>query len=241
MTPMSSKKSRFSKPHTVLSPASISYQKKIYLPEGYAHERKEDNNGTTVYWWTAFLETTGQYKFDPNTTEAVVTGGTGIHAVLEVLSETTANVHISTMEIRFNENGGFSNTQIPSIFMQGSKATAVTEPTEQESYRGNQYYLTYDNSSGSTFTFISDASGKRLTGWVVYNNGSGEKWYYFTPAEMNITINSQTIRLPAGAMVYSTWLKDGNYYYYLKDDGSMATNEWINHKYLNDKGIYCTW
>lgn len=77
-------------------------------------------------------------------------------------------------------------------------------------YKGSWYYL--DPNYGGQMAY---------NGWLQID----EKWYCFSPT---------------GFMYANTWIRfkySGKYYYYyLKSDGSMAHDEWVDGYYVNSRG-----
>lgn len=90
----------------------------------------------------------------------------------------------------------------------------------------NWYYLGKDGymktgwiNDNGTWYYCKPDSGEMLTGWIWDNNYNA--WYYLSPS--------------TGAMV-TGWIKDNGDSYYLKPDGKMASNE-----YIQDGGMTKYW
>ncbi|MBR1540306.1 MAG: hypothetical protein IJ629_03945 [Clostridia bacterium] len=212
----------------------------------YVEESTDDSNGTTVYWWKYNLETNGNNVFGAES--KAVTTGPKIYAQLEIISEYEAILYVSSRRIETSEQGGFKNPSIYGVNPGGTSITGIvgTAPTVEEAFQNNNYSFFWENG----FYFCSDSTGQKQTGKVLCNRGYGNKWYYFAPAEADYTIcNLQgeliTMHFPEGAMLYGTWLKEGNYYYYFQADGSMAVSQYIywngQSYYMNEMGVYTTW
>lgn len=64
-------------------------------------------------------------------------------------------------------------------------------------------------------------NGIKQTGWQYIDSN----WYYFDPVINNM-------------MQHQVWIQDGNNYYYLKYDGSLATNCYVDGYYVDNNGVY---
>lgn len=207
----------------------------------------DDSSGATVYWWKYTLEAGPGMMFDTEN-ETPVYGGSATYTYLEVLDMYNAILTVSSRRIEVDSTGRLSNPSVYGITPEGTSITGIigTAPTAEEAFQNNGYSFFWENG----FYFCSDSAGQKQTGKVLCNRGYGNKWYYFAPAEADYTIcNLQgeliTMHFPEGAMLYGTWLKEGNYYYYFQADGSMAVSQYIywngQSYYMNEMGVYTTW
>ena len=81
------------------------------------------------------------------------------------------------------------------------------------------------------------ADGKAVKGWLSF----GGKWFYLDPDYAEMWIGPAVIKgveyrfdLKTGAMI-TGWFKAGDAWYYYKDSGAMAKNEWLQ---INGKWYY---
>lgn len=198
----------------------------------YEENWTDDSTGTLVYWWKEHLEAAQGFVFTSET-KVQVTGGSKVYAELQYVNDYEAILYISTRRIFLGENGSFENRQIsginPTPANVPSNSGIVANPTA--------VFLNYQIQRGNDENTYCYLNGQMLTGWIYYRNN----WYYFTPVATDIYSNNQTVHLPIGAMVYNSWVQDGNYCYFLKLDGTRAISQWINGIYVNEVGIACQW
>ena len=80
------------------------------------------------------------------------------------------------------------------------------------------------------------ADGKAVKGWKQI----GGNWYFFDPEYASMWVGPATIKgvdyrfAPSGAMI-TGWYKEDSDWYYYKDSGAMAKNEWLQ---INGKWYY---
>lgn len=214
----------------------------------YQEEWEDKSQGTTVYWWKFNLEASAGYRFGEET-QVTYFDASKLYGYLEIVSDYEAILYVSTRRIEMGSQGNLTNPSLTGVYPGGTGNTAAVvsgAPTYENGYRSGTYTISWENG----FCYLVDGAGQKATGKVLYNNGTGDKWYFLSPVEADYQVSNYqggltTIHCPVGAMVMGAWVKEGTYYYFFQADGTMAQNVNVlwngQYYYVNSQGVYTTW
>ena len=130
------------------------------------------------------------------------------------------------------EEGGSNTTSRKTVQPRTSSSNTNSSNSSGWSKTGENYW-TYHNPDGSM-----------VYGWAQYKGS----WYYLDPNYGGQMAYNGWLQIdgkwycfsPTGFMYANTWIRfkySGKYYYYyLKSDGSMAHDEWVDGYYVNSRG-----
>lgn len=97
----------------------------------------------------------------------------------------------------------------------------------EKGYKAINTWILYENDTNNTSEwYYVDKNGNKSTDWLYLDDGT----YYLEVAQAN-----------RGKMLASSWLKQGNNWYYFNEYGRMLKNTWLDHEgnryWLSDTGL----
>ena len=132
----------------------------------------------------------------------------------------------------YSEDSG-NNSSRKTVQPRTSSSSSSTTSSSYGWSKTGENYWTYHNPDGSL-----------VYGWAQYKGS----WYYLDPNYGGQMAYNGWLQIdgkwycfsPTGFMYANTWIRfkySGKYYYYyLKSDGSMAHDEWVDGYYVNSRG-----
>lgn len=141
--------------------------------------------------------------------------------------------NITSNTVAGNQDGISGTTSRKTVQPRTSSSTSTSSSSSAGWSKTGENYWTYHNPDGSL-----------VYGWAKYKS----QWYYLDPNYGGQMAYGGWLKIgekwycfaPSGYMYANTWIRfyygGKPYYYYLKQDGSMAHDEWVGEFYVNSKG-----
>lgn len=153
-----------------------------------------------------------------------------------------------SVKIKLKADGQTITKSVTAGYSEDSSNT-TSRKTVQPRMSSNSSSTSSNNSAGwsktgENYWTYHNPDGSLVYGWAQYKGS----WYYLDPNYGGQMAYNGWLQIdgkwycfsPTGFMYANTWIRfkySGKYYYYyLKSDGSMAHDEWVDGYYVNSRG-----
>ena len=153
-----------------------------------------------------------------------------------------------SVKIKLKADGQTITKSVTAGYSEDSSNT-TSRKTVQPRMSSNSSSTSSNNSAGwsktgENYWTYHNPDGSLVYGWAQYKGS----WYYLDPNYWGQMAYNGWLQIdgkwycfsPTGFMYANTWIRfkySGKYYYYyLKSDGSMAHDEWVDGYYVNSRG-----
>lgn len=153
-----------------------------------------------------------------------------------------------SVKIKLKADGQTITNSVTAGYSEDSSNT-TSRKTVQPRMSSNSSSTSSNNSAGwsktgENYWTYHNPDGSLVYGWAQYKGS----WYYLDPNYGGQMAYNGWLQIdgkwycfsPTGFMYANTWIRfkySGKYYYYyLKSDGSMAHDEWVDGYYVNSRG-----
>lgn len=153
-----------------------------------------------------------------------------------------------SVKIKLKADGQTITKSVTAGYSEDSSNT-TSRKTVQPRMSSNSSSTSSNNSAGwsktgENYWTYHNPDGSMVYGWAQYKGS----WYYLDPNYGGQMAYNGWLQIdgkwycfsPTGFMYANTWIRfkySGKYYYYyLKSDGSMAHDEWVDGYYVNSRG-----